>query len=36
VIAGVMKEPLWRFVLIVTLAKGGRNRSCDSHPENLS
>jgi membrane protein YqaA with SNARE-associated domain len=24
VIAGVMKEPLWRFVLIVTLAKGGR------------
>ncbi len=23
-IAGVMKEPLWRFVLIVTLAKGGR------------
>lgn len=24
VIAGVMKEPLWRFALIVTLAKGGR------------
>lgn len=22
--AGVMREPLWRFVLIVTLAKGGR------------
>ncbi|WP_019409358.1 YqaA family protein [Pseudomonas psychrophila] len=24
VIAGVMREPLWRFVLIVTLAKGTR------------
>lgn len=24
VIAGVMREPLWRFVLIVTLAKGAR------------
>ena len=23
-VAGVMREPLWRFVLIVTLAKGGR------------
>ena len=23
-IAGVMREPLWRFVLIVTLAKGAR------------
>jgi membrane protein YqaA with SNARE-associated domain len=22
--AGVMKEPLWRFILIVTLSKGGR------------
>jgi membrane protein YqaA with SNARE-associated domain len=22
--AGVMREPLWRFVLVVTLAKGGR------------
>ncbi len=22
--AGVMREPLWRFVLLVTLAKGGR------------
>lgn len=24
VIAGVMREPLWRFLLVVTLAKGGR------------
>jgi len=24
VVAGTMREPLWRFVLIVTLAKGGR------------
>ncbi|MBA1272358.1 YqaA family protein [Stutzerimonas azotifigens] len=24
VIAGVMREPFWRFVLLVTLAKGGR------------
>ncbi|MFC3609724.1 YqaA family protein [Stutzerimonas tarimensis] len=24
VMAGVMREPLWRFLLIVTLAKGGR------------
>lgn len=24
VIAGVMREPFWRFLLIVTLAKGGR------------
>jgi len=23
-IAGVMREPLWRFLLVVTLAKGGR------------
>ncbi|RMQ45503.1 putative membrane protein [Pseudomonas cichorii] len=23
-VAGVMREPLWRFILIVTLAKGGR------------
>ncbi|MFK0309660.1 YqaA family protein [Pseudomonas sp. NPDC090233] len=23
-VAGVMREPLWRFVLIVSLAKGGR------------
>lgn len=23
-VAGVLREPLWRFVLIVTLAKGGR------------
>lgn len=23
-IAGVMREPLWRFVLVVTIAKGGR------------
>lgn len=23
-IAGVMREPLWRFLLLVTLAKGGR------------
>jgi membrane protein YqaA with SNARE-associated domain len=23
-VAGVMREPLWRFVLVVTLAKGGR------------
>ncbi|MEP2845606.1 MAG: DedA family protein, partial [Alphaproteobacteria bacterium] len=22
--AGMMREPLWRFLLIVTLAKGGR------------
>lgn len=24
VVAGTMREPLWRFVMIVTLAKGGR------------
>lgn len=24
IVAGLMREPLWRFVLIVTLAKGGR------------
>ncbi|MFJ4142939.1 YqaA family protein [Pseudomonas sp. NPDC089734] len=24
VIAGIMREPFWRFLLIVTLAKGGR------------
>lgn len=24
VVAGTMREPLWRFLLIVTLAKGGR------------
>ncbi|MDO1434427.1 MULTISPECIES: YqaA family protein [Pseudomonas] len=23
-VAGIMREPLWRFLLIVTLAKGGR------------
>jgi membrane protein YqaA with SNARE-associated domain len=23
-IAGIMREPFWRFVLLVTLAKGGR------------
>ena len=23
-VAGIMREPLWRFFLIVTLAKGGR------------
>lgn len=23
-VAGVMREPLWRFILLVTLAKGGR------------
>lgn len=23
-VAGVLREPLWRFILIVTLAKGGR------------
>lgn len=23
-IVGVLREPLWRFILIVTLAKGGR------------
>lgn len=24
VVAGIMREPLWRFLLMVTLAKGGR------------
>ncbi|MAB23383.1 MAG: hypothetical protein CMK78_03235 [Pseudomonadales bacterium] len=24
IVAGLMREPLWRFVVIVTLAKGGR------------